>query len=173
MLKKSSPFVTSQRFRFLLSCCTTVRMQRGGGNVCFSREVKKKHSITFITDLWFFKRKKKLNKLGRESVAEIANFIPVFILPLLQYKNKLNPFFWLFKLICIDVSFSLMICLISILRQSGSVPLLVPYFIVWCLFLYYPNETFFFYSKNQILILLTFCIVSFLIHPYFFLPSHF
>lgn len=92
-------------------------------------------------------------------MAEIANFIPVFILPLLQYKNKLNPFFWLFKLICIDVSFSLMICLISILRQSGSVPLLVPYFIVWCLFLYYPNETFFLLFKNQILILLTFCIV--------------
>lgn len=82
-------------------------------------------------------------------MAEIANFIPVFILPLLQYKNKLNPFFWLFKLICIDVSFSLMICLISILRQSGSVPLLVPYFIVWCLFLYYPNETFFFIQKSN------------------------
>ena len=124
---------------------------KGGGNVCFSREVKKKHSITFIIDLWSFKRKKKLHKLGRESVAEIANFIPVFILPLLHYKKKLNPFFWLFKLICIDISFSLMICLISILRQSGSAPLLVLYFIVWCLFLYYPNETFFFYSVDKLL----------------------
>ena len=63
-----------------------------------------------------------------------------------------------------------MICLLSLLKQSGSVPLLILCFIVWCLFLYYPYETFFFYSKNQILILLIFCIVSFLIHPYFF-PS--
>lgn len=136
-----------------------------GGNVCFSQEVKKKHSITFIIDLWSLKKKKKLNKLGQESVA--------FILPLLHYKKKLDSFFWLFKLICIDVSFSLMICLLSILRQSGSGPLLVLWIIVWCLFLYYPYETFFFYSKNQILILLIFCIVSFLIHPYFFLPSPF
>ena len=141
-----------------------------GGNVCFSQEVKKKHSVTFIIDFVIFKKKTKLNKLGQESVAEIANFIPVFILLLLRYKKKLNPFFWLFKLICIDVSFSLMICLLSLLKQSGSVPLLILCFIVWCLFLYYPYETFFFYSKNQILILLIFCIVSFLIHPYFF-PS--
>lgn len=70
-------------------------------------------------------------------MAETANFTLVFILPLFHCKKNLNPFFLIFNFICINVSFSLTICLISLLRQNSSVPLFVLGIVYSCLFLYY------------------------------------